>query len=94
MGVTVAAGAGACTYWKGALDRILELCTFAMQDGKTVPLTERMRKQILQKAEMLSDQALRVLAFAKQETGHDGVFLGLAGMIDPPRAAARTAIRT
>lgn len=94
MGVTVEAGAGTCTYWKGALDRILELCTFAMQDGKTVPLTERMRKQILQKAEMLSDQALRVLAFAKQETGHDGVFLGLAGMIDPPRAAARTAIRT
>lgn len=93
MAVTVADGADSCTYWKGAADAILPLCGFQMQDGKTVPLSESEKMQIRETVTALSDRALRVLAFAKQ-TGTACVYLGLAGMIDPPRPAAKAAIRT
>lgn len=93
MAVTVVDGAGTCTYWKGAADCILQLCGFQMQDGKTIPLTESEKAAIRRSVLALSDQALRVLAFAKQD-GSACVYLGLAGMLDPPRDAARTAIRT
>lgn len=93
MSVTVSDGAGTCTYWKGAADCILPLCGFQMEGGRVVPLTEPEKAVIRRQVLTLSDQALRVLAFAKQD-GSTCIYLGLAGMLDPPREAARTAIRT
>ena len=94
MAVTVSAGAGVCTYWKGAADCILEQCGFQMLGDKTVPLTAAQKRSIREQAAQFSDQALRVLALARQDGTGDCVFLGLAAMIDPPRESARTANRT
>jgi len=94
MSVTVANGSENITYWKGAADQILSLCHFTYTGEKIVPLTVSHQKEIQSQMLNYSDQALRVLAFAKQEQNGDGIFLGLVGMLDPPRAAAKAAIRT
>lgn len=93
-------------YVKGAPDVVLDLCTHTYRGGLTVPLSAREKEEFLAQNSSLAEQALRVLAFAYRElpTGTADfseelleqrlVFLGLAGMIDPPRPAAIRAVQT
>lgn len=93
-------------YVKGAPDVILDLCTHSLKGGLAVPLSKREREEILNQNSELADKALRVIAFAYRELPADTtdfseenveqrlVFLGLAGMIDPPRPAAVKAVLT
>ncbi len=93
MGVTVTDGKHSCTYWKGAADRILPDCTKWWDGDTIVPLTAQDRRRIREAIQTASSEALRVLAFSQADES-DCVFLGFAGMLDPPREAARLAIRT
>lgn len=85
---------------KGACDVLLSRCSHVRTRAGDVPLTQSLRAQLLAQAEALSSQALRVLGFAEKqgqtlEDAREGlVFLGLSGMLDPPRPEARDAIRT
>lgn len=89
-------------YKKGAIERMLERCTNELKpDGG---LGECDKARIRTAAEQMASRGLRVLAFARasatgeQETiDHDDVaegltFLGLQGMMDPPRAEAIAAV--
>ena len=88
---------------KGGLDEVLDICTH-IQDGGVRPITEEDVEQIQRAAQEMSESALRVLAFAmgevpglstgdKQADYEKGlVFLGMTGMIDPPRPSARDAV--
>ncbi|MEQ2129894.1 calcium-translocating P-type ATPase, SERCA-type [Caldanaerobacter subterraneus KAk] len=90
-------------YTKGAPDVILELCSFKYVNGKEVPLTPFDKKRALDVNESFGKEALRVLAFAYKKlppkspiiaefVERDLVFVGLEGMIDPPRKEAYDAV--
>jgi Ca2+-transporting ATPase len=93
-------------YVKGAPDVVLELCTHHYHHGRIIPLTPHQREEILRQNASMASGALRVLALAWRRLGPKSpeelteaeveqnlVFVGLAGMIDPPRPAALSAVQ-
>ena len=89
-------------YTKGAIDVLLSRSDFVLTSAGKVPLTEAQKAEILKINDGLSNQGLRVLAFATREleavrplTLEDErhfTFLGLISMIDPPRPEAIEAV--
>ena len=83
---------------KGAPEVILDACDFMLSSNGVTPLDDSQREQILGQAQTLASEALRVLGIASKpdvttETAEHGMtFLGLTGMIDPPRPEAKIAI--
>jgi P-type Ca2+ transporter type 2C len=93
-------GDGTLACAKGAPEVILGRCSHLLSAAGEAPLDDAARREILAAAEKMAGQALRVMAVAEgrdvslAEAEGRLTFLGLAGMIDPPRPEAYVAIRT
>jgi P-type Ca2+ transporter type 2C len=90
---------------KGAPDIILDLCHRIQRGGQAVPLTEEQRREVLEQNHAMASNALRVLGVAyrslpavpdrvhPEAIETDLTFVGLLGMIDPPRPEVVEAVR-
>ena len=91
-------------YSKGAFQVVFEKCSKIRIDGKERSLTPKDKKKLAEMNDKLGGDALRVLAIAYRDVSKlktykdkdvekDLVFLGLVGMIDPPREGVKEAIK-
>ena len=90
-------------YIKGAPDLLLNVCNKIYINGKIRKLTSKDKEDIIKKNEEFASSALRVLGLAYKDVSKikkydienvekDLVFVGLVGMIDPPREGVKEAI--
>jgi len=94
--------AGLQVFSKGACEVILEQCDTVLQDGMKIPLDGEVHARILEANETMASAGLRVLAFSWKELEDDKIpsdtlesgltFLGMVGMIDPPRTEVVEAV--
>ncbi len=90
---------------KGAPDVLLKRCKQIYQDGKLIPLDNNILKQLEKQNLQMAQKALRVLAISYLDVDNlpnvidskieqNLIFVGLIGMIDPPREGVKEAVAT
>ena len=88
---------------KGAVEEMLDCCTWAERGGKAVPLTEEVRRQVLARADGLNARGMRVIAVAQKSNPApvgqfsaadecEMVLIGFLAFLDPPKQTAPAAI--
>ncbi len=95
-----AAPAPYVAFCKGAVDGLLPLCREIWLNGTAVPLNTQWQQRIEAANEQMAQNGMRVLGLALRWQAdatpvEDGlIFIGLTGMIDPPRPEVKTAVAT
>ena len=88
-------------FTKGGIDELLSICTSYIENGEHRKELEKYKIRINEINEAMAKDALRVLGFAYKELDYkpnphelesDLVFVGMYGMIDPPREEAKKAV--
>ncbi len=90
---------------KGSPEKVLEFCSYKAIGDKTIKLSPKEKKDILENVEKLASKSYRVLAIAYKEAASQGdfefsdtnlkygvVFQGLIAMVDPIRSTAKQSL--
>lgn len=95
---------GYLVYCKGAPDELIDVCSYVNVDEKIVKLTSEDKGAIKEYCTTMSSKGLRLLGFAKKNINtfpkegdmieEDLTFIGIMGIIDPPREEVKHAIKT
>ncbi|HEX7556097.1 MAG TPA: cation-transporting P-type ATPase, partial [Leptolinea sp.] len=92
-------------YIKGSPSEILQKCESIIFDGQTIPLNRQLQDQIIKEMDGYARKAQRILAIAEkklpsktaawqmEEVESKVTFLGLVGMMDPPRPEVKETIQ-
>lgn len=90
-------------FTKGALDSMLSICNKISINGKLLDFTKEYKDKVLENSNIMSDKALRVLSFAYKDISKENIvldslekdliFIGMVGMIDPPRLEVKDSIK-
>ncbi|XP_075901927.1 calcium-transporting ATPase type 2C member 1 isoform X3 [Nelusetta ayraudi] len=83
------------TYFlKGAYEQVIRLCSSYNSRGSALSLNGQQRELYQQQLQYMGTAGLRVLAFASGAELGQLTFLGLVGIIDPPRSGVKEAVAT
>ncbi|PKK23096.1 ATPase, Ca++ transporting, type 2C, member 2 [Columba livia] len=80
-------------FMKGAFEEVLQYCTLYNSGGISLSLTPQQKAFYQQEEKRMGSSGLRVLALASGPELGKLTFLGLVGIIDPPRAGVREAVQ-
>ncbi|KAK2090306.1 ATPase, P-type (transporting), HAD super, sub IC [Saguinus oedipus] len=81
-------------FMKGAYEQVIKYCTTYQSKGQTLTLTQQQRDVYQQEKACMGSAGLRVLALASGPELGQLTFLGLVGIIDPPRTGVKEAVTT
>lgn len=87
-------------YVKGAPERVIDRCKYILMNNEILEFTDEYRRRVNKKVEEMSYNALRCIAAAYKDKNvvkgrgleEDLIFVGIAGMKDPPRPEAKEAV--
>jgi potassium/sodium efflux P-type ATPase len=103
--VNRAEGTGTMVSVKGAGTEVLSRCTRVIWEDAIIPLTDEIRRKILDRMDSFAFEAFRVLAFAQRDLSGppsdlssvsieaDLTFVGMVALHDPPRAEVSKAVQ-
>lgn len=85
------------SFTKGSLDSIINNCSYYLVDGNIYPMTDEYKNKIFTIEKEESAKSLRLLAFSYKYSEVENpeknmIFIGLIGMMDPPRESVPNAI--
>jgi len=90
---------------KGAVDGLLDITSQVWSGMHAIPLTNELRQRILAANDAMAQDGQRVIGIVlrtldnlpekmkEEEIEHDAIFVGLIGMIDPPRSEVKVAVQ-
>ncbi|XP_028673725.1 calcium-transporting ATPase type 2C member 1 isoform X1 [Erpetoichthys calabaricus] len=79
-------------FMKGAYEQVIRYCSHYNSKGVALPLTQQQKELYQQEKTYMGTAGLRVLAFASGSELGQLTFLGLVGIIDPPRTGVKEAV--
>lgn len=100
MSIIINEGIKKVCYVKGAPERVIERCRYILINGEVKLLTSTLKNAVMRAVDNMSNNALRCIAGAYKDNGivnnssveRDLIFIGVAGIIDPPRKEVKNAV--